>query len=171
MINQKKMIKIMSIIIIILIIMNTIVYYYNPKKEKEETENKSYKITDINVGDFKGLSIKNDKISFGIIQKGENIEVISENEFKYDIGELRTLIYAACHMSSEIEINDVVDLNKYGYSSPKAEIIIFTADNKYIFKLLDINPIDGNYYIYSENEKVLYLIDKEIAEIYLKIKP
>ncbi|MGL5258166.1 MAG: DUF4340 domain-containing protein [Proteocatella sp.] len=170
MIKQIKMIRIMSVTTIVLILMNAIVYYYSPKKEQEKILNQSYMITDINVGDFKGLSIKNDKISFGIIQNGEKIEVISENEFKYNIGEMRTLIYAACHMSSEIKINDAVDLNKYGYSSPKAEITIFTNDNKYILKLLDINPIDGKYYIYSEGQKTLYLIDKEIAEIYLKIK-
>lgn len=142
---------------------------YSPRGAAVEADSTVYSITDISVADFAALAITNSKMSFGVLQQGQTLEVVSAVEGNYDMGELRSLVYAACHLTGSRKLTEQASWEEYGYGAPQAEVTVIKTDGtSQQVSILMQNPIDGNYYMYSHSGQAVYLVSQQVAELFLR---
>lgn len=128
-----------------------------------------YEITNIPVGEIRAVAVSNAEAIYGLMQSGGEITMVSDVQGVYSAAELRALVYAACHLTGKREIRDLSAAEQYGINSPLARITLIRSDGGEVnLSLLSQNPIDGSYFLFSEEKQAIYLIPPGEAELFLR---
>ncbi len=165
MMGKYKQLKMFICIAIVLVIAN-IGLYISGKQESVQVAEDAFVVTDIAVADLAGTIIQNDQMSLGILQNGTELELITEDTGTFDLSQLRTLIYALCHMTASLEFTEEDKWEDFGMSEPTTLISLFLSDGTtQEYALLDQNAIDGSYYFYSEVDNKVFLVGEIIGDM------
>ena len=173
--NIKRNIIILTIICIILGGINIVIMSI-PEKEATiladtkttEVVKETFKISDFNVSQVIGVSLKNKDLSLGIIQRGMEFEFITNSGNNFGISEIRSLIYAMCNMEGLERFEDQSLYENYGLDNPQAQVTIILADGtEYSYVLLSKVGEEENYYLFDMQETCIYLVEKYIGEMML----
>lgn len=175
MITKIRAIKLLTLTAAVLLICTGLLTFYVRGKSGALTEAAGgtkeavYEITNIPVSEVAALAITNTKTRFGLLIKGEELEVVSDVQGSYSLSELRSLIYAAAHLTGSRKITDMTSAGQYGMDQPLASVSLIKTDGTQVdLSLLSQNPMDGNYYLYANAEQAIYLIPANIAELFMR---
>ncbi len=165
-----KAVKILAVLCLCFGAATLLLWRYAPAAAGETQDTAVYEITNIPVGEITAVGVTNGKASFGVMQQGgQPLEMVSNVKGSYDQAQLRALIYAACHLTGSRKNTDPDSWEAYGYGSPQAMVSLFKADGTTVnFAILTQNPIDQNYYVFSQDEQAVYLVSKKEAELFLR---
>ena len=135
-----------------------------------------YTLTDISVADVGAVAIVQGENSFGMMCSANGITLITPDDQSgkksamYSQTELRSFVYAACHISSAQKLSGSVDPDDYGAKAPLCVITLMdNAGGSTQFKVLSKSSVGDSYYIsVMPDETAIYLIDSTVAEIFLR---
>ena len=178
---MKKKIQALYILLALIVLFSVGIVLCGRTDKKQQTagneESEPVQVTDISVADIGALAVTNDKGTFGLMIYGDSIELIPVDDGKelefdaaaVDLGEMRAFVYAVCHMNADRQIESDGKLAEYGYESPKSTVKLFKNNGDTVeLKLLNPGAFDGAYYLYSEENGSLYLVDKSTADFMLR---
>ena len=162
-------VRILSVLCICFGIAAVMLWRYTPNTVASQADTAVYPITEIPVGEIAAIAITNQKASFGVMLQNGVIEVVSDIQGNYDQSQLRALCYAVGHLNGSRKNTDQKSWQGFGIESPLARVTIFKTDGQSEnFAVLSQNPIDQNYYLFSETHQAVYLISKREAELFLR---
>ncbi|WP_317855839.1 DUF4340 domain-containing protein [Chakrabartyella piscis] len=165
MMGKYKQLKIFICIAIVLFVGN-IALYFSGQTEQTQVAEDAFVVTDISVADFAGTIIQNNQMNLGILQNGSELELITEDTGTFDISQLRTLIYSLCHMTASLEFADESQWEGFGMAEPTTYISLFLVDGStQEYALLNQNPIDGSYYLYSETDNKVFMVGQVVGDM------
>lgn len=152
--------------------------YYGIQKYSAEQEKKAQEESESEVVElFSEDSTSITKLKF-IIEKTEVVfekendiwYKEDESEFPVDQDILTDAANSISSVTSEIEIDDVEDLEQYGLDDPSNTITITTEDGvETIFKIGSENESVNQYYVEKGDEKnKVYLVDSTIIDPFMK---
>lgn len=171
MIAKRRAIQILSLVVVVLAVSAGLLAAYSPAGSggADGAEEAVYPITDISVSQVAALAITNEMCKFGVMMKDGEIEVVSEVQGSYSTTELRSLVYAAAHLTGSRKISDLSDGEQYGMEKPLASLSLILTDGSQIdLFLLKENPLDGNYYMYAPADQAIYVVPADVAGIFLR---
>lgn len=175
MIAKIKAIKLLSLTVAALVICTGLLTFYPPGKQagsgsgSRDMQEAIYEITNVPVSEVAALAVTNSKARFGLLIKGEELELVSDVQGDYSLTELRSLIYAAAHLTGSRKITDLTNAEQYGMNQPSASISLIKTDGTQLdLSLLSQNSMDGNYYLHSKTDQAIYLIPANVAELFLR---
>lgn len=161
--------RILSILCLCLGAAVFLLWRYTPAVSGAVQQPDVHEIINIPVGEVTAIAVTNDKASFGVMQKGNVLEVVSPVQGSYDHSQLRTLIYAACHLTGSRKNSDPESWKDYGYGNAQSVVSLFRQDGSVeSFTVLMQSPIDQNYYVFSESQQAVYLVSKQDAQLFLR---
>ncbi len=159
----------LSICLIVLLGLMGFLLYVPEKEQLDEITASVHDVTRIPLADLAAVSIENDKMSFAVMQTADGLEVISKTQGTYDTAQLRTLLYAVCNLTGSRKITDQSTFENYGFSAPQAKVTLILKDGtKQHLSVLAQNPLDGNRYLYKEEDDAIYLVAQSVAELFLR---
>ena len=166
---KKIALCILSILIVLLSISIGLLLNVKTPELAQEENVQVYSVTEIPIKEFAAVSIKNNDMSFGVLQTDVGIEVITDIQGNYDTTQIRTLIYAICNLTADRKIENQNKFVNYGIDEPRSIVTLIQVDgSKEQFSILLDDPQEQGTYIYSHNQKVIYRISKEIAHLFLR---
>lgn len=128
-----------------------------------------YEVMNVNVADIAAVKVENEQEAFAVMQGPDGLEMVSSQGGSYDLLQLRAFLYAAGHISGSRRIADEAAFAAYGMNAPRATITLYLSDGSLrTCLLLAENPLDQNSYFYSSADNAVYLIGKNIAELFLR---
>ena len=140
-----------------------------PGRQEERPAETLYSITQIPLTSLVAVRIKNPQSTYAVLQTPEGIEVITSTSARFDNAQLRTLLYAACNLSSTRKITDTSVFSQYGMDIPEAEFsLVLTDGSERYYQLLTHDPVEGNRYLYSKADNAIYLLPAQVAALFLR---
>ena len=138
-----------------------------------ETSNQAvttvYEVTNISASNIFAVKVENELASYAVMQNGPALEMVSMNSGEWDESQLRAFVYAAGHISGSRMVEDETKFSDYGLDNPRSHITIFMADgSEKIYLVLANNPLDRSTYFYSKEDKAVYLVARDVAELFLR---
>ncbi len=144
------------------------------KNEKKDSGSQIvYQVTDYSVAEAGAVAVTNRNGTFGLMCYTDGtIELIDDKgngSTAFSQTELRSLVYAICHISSVRKITDFENLDDYGYADPSSTIVLFLNSGETVsLMLLRQSQMDGNYYLYRQDTNELFLLDEANASLFLR---
>ncbi len=134
----------------------------------EQPAPQDLQITDVHVGDAAGLVIRRADEKQGILHVNGSFSVLDHESIAFDESRLSALLFAACHLQAGRVIATPDDLAVYGLAEPECQVSILLANSEYVrFSIGRANPVSGQRYVLSEDERV-FLIDGETASLFFQ---
>ena len=143
-------------------------------ESRDDAEAQEYAVTDISVADIGALAVTNGSGTFGLMCYGTEVEMIPADaaevgSVSYSQSEMRSLIYAACHITATRQLSSDTDPKDCGLNAPTATVVLMGNDGSNTrVSILNRNELDGSYYLYSEADGRIYLIPGEEAALFLR---
>lgn len=143
-------------------------------ESRDDAEAQEYAVTDISVADIGALAVTNGSGTFGLMCYGTEVEMIPADaaevgSVSYSQSEMRSLIYAACHITATRQLSSDTDPKDCGLNAPAATVVLMGNDGSNTrVSILNRNELDGSYYLYSEADGRIYLIPGEEAALFLR---
>ncbi len=164
-----KAVRLLSLLCLCFGAASMLLWRYTPATVGQADQTAVYEITDIPVSEITAVAITNKQASFGVMQKEGALEVVSDTEGSYDQAQLRALVYAASHLTGSRKNTDPESWAGYGYGDAQAVVSLFRQDGSTVsFAVLMQNPIDQNYYVFSEDEQAVFLVSQKDVELFLR---
>ncbi|MCM1135621.1 MAG: DUF4340 domain-containing protein [Clostridium sp.] len=134
----------------------------NQKKLAEaeaESETESYQVVEIDSSQVTDIGIISSKGTVNLTREGEEWKCPDEEGTAINSIPVENLLASASSITSATKIENVEDMSQYGLSQPAVNLTLQWDDNMYNIKLGDYNSIISGYYLSTNDENTVYVID------------
>ncbi|MCR5272358.1 MAG: DUF4340 domain-containing protein [Lachnospiraceae bacterium] len=165
--KQKKTFIVLVCVLVIALLGYVALIKYNEsvaEKEAEEEEAAKIYVTEADASDIISFSyqVDGETLTFSLI---DDSWICAEYP-EYDLDEDKVSAIASDfdHMEATTVIDDYEDLSDYGFDSPTEIMTLTTSDENTVILTVGMkNDITGEYYMTSDADENLYLVDSTVA--------
>ncbi|NLA53676.1 MAG: DUF4340 domain-containing protein, partial [Clostridiales bacterium] len=167
--TKLRLVFALALLNLILAGMILLLFQSEPAQTTSAAVNTVYEVTNFSASDILAVKVENEQTSFAVMQNGPTLEMVSINRGEWDQSQLRAFVYAAGHISGSRKVQDEAKFDAYGLDSPRSDISIFMADgSEKKYRVLADNPLDRSTYFYSQEDNAVYLVAREVADLFLR---